>query len=82
MFRIQATYTSLRKATMWLGFAVSGGWLGSSPLGCLDGEDYFNLEIKIDRDNRPNHNNDRPQIGEALTRNLSGRYSNQRTVPR
>lgn len=82
MITIQAIHISLHKATKWLGFAVSGGWLGISNLECLGGgENYFNLEININRDHRPDPMSDRPQTVEALFRNTSGRYRNRVTVP-
>lgn len=81
MITIQAISNSLPKATMWLGFGVSGGWLGRINRKCLGGENYFNLEINTNQDNRPNTISDRPQTVEALFRNTSGRYRNQFTVP-
>jgi hypothetical protein len=68
MITIQAIPTSLHKATMWLGFGVSGGWLGRSNLECLGGENYFNLEINTNQDNRPKPISDRLQTVEALFR--------------
>ncbi|PSF35254.1 hypothetical protein C7H19_16985 [Aphanothece hegewaldii CCALA 016] len=102
MNTIQAIYTRLRKATlehleMWLGFTVSGEWLGVFKLGVfnfrlinLEGEgceDDFKGEININQDNRPNPISARSHTVQLflakrlLAKNISGRYRNRLTVP-
>ncbi|GFE70388.1 hypothetical protein [Chroococcus sp. FPU101] len=83
MLRIQAISTSLllHKAMIWLGFAVSGEGVGLFNLECLGGKSYFNGEININQDNRPNFIRDRHLTAKALSKKTSGRYRNRVTVP-
>jgi hypothetical protein len=86
MIGSQVISTLLRQATlylnkMWSGFVVSGEWLGISKVGCLDGETYFNLEINIHRDDRPDNQTIRFEKAEALSQNISGRYRDRLAVP-